>query len=87
MTNLRLSNGRGYPLGATVAKNGVNFAVYSKHAAKLYLLLFAKPDSTPTETIELKAKERDIWHVFVHGLKAGQFKILVPSDACRRFSV
>jgi len=69
----QISNGRFYPLGATVESSGVNFAIYSKYAARMYLLLFDKPDGSPTDIIELQTRERDIWHVFVHGLKAGQF--------------
>jgi glycogen operon protein len=72
LLNHQLSNGRFYPLGATVEKNGINFAVYSQHAARMSLLLFDKPDGAPTDVIELQARDRDIWHVFVHGLKAGQ---------------
>lgn len=68
----RLANGKFYPLGATLQDAGVNFAVYSKHAACVYLLLFDEPGGLPTDIIRLEARTRDIWHVFVPGLRAGQ---------------
>jgi len=68
----RLSPGRFYPLGATVQPDGVNFALYSKHASAVYLLLFNASDRQPTETIPVEHCSRHIWHVFVKGLKTGQ---------------
>lgn len=62
-------------LGATVCDGGVNFAVYSKHAEKIFLCLFKKDDDKlPYKTIELdsqKNKTGDIWHIFVENLEAG----------------
>ena len=62
-------------LGATVCDGGVNFAVYSKHAEKIFLCLFNKDDDKlPYKTIELdsqKNKTGDIWHIFVENLEAG----------------
>lgn len=67
-----VSSGTHFPLGATVCAGGVNFAVWSKNAAGAYLLLFDRPDGTPTEIIEMTHRDRDIWHVFVHGVSEGQ---------------
>ncbi|MCL4869578.1 MAG: glycogen debranching protein GlgX [Anaerolineae bacterium] len=68
--------GRSYPLGATVVEGGVNFALFSQHAAAIELLLFADNDLTrPTRIIPLdplKNKTFYYWHVFVSGLRAGQ---------------
>ena len=36
----KIHAGLPYPLGATVDKNGVNFALFSKHATKVELCLF-----------------------------------------------
>jgi glycogen operon protein len=71
-TSKKLSNGKFYPLGAKVQEDGVNFAIYSKHARAMYLLLFDKPQGPPTDIIELKAHTRDIWHALVYGIKKGQ---------------
>ena len=43
------------PLGATVSRDGVNFAVYSKNAAKLELLFFDSVDAAmPSRVISLE---------------------------------
>lgn len=71
-TNKKVSTGKFYPLGATLEENGVNFALYSEDAQEVYLLLFQTANTPPTDIIKLEAYDRYIWHVFVHGLKAGQ---------------
>jgi pullulanase/glycogen debranching enzyme len=42
-TTKTIEKGKSFPLGATLASasDGVNFAVYSKHATEVFLLLFA----------------------------------------------
>ncbi len=68
--------GRSYPLGASVLRGGVNFAVYSKNATCLELLLFDAPEADqPSRVIPLDpARHRPFhsWHVYVPGLRAGQ---------------
>ena len=71
-TGLNVSKGRYYPLGATLCEGGVNFAIYSQHAAEVFLLLFDAPAGEPTDIIRLEERTKYIWHVFVHGLGAGQ---------------
>ncbi len=68
----RLNPGRFYPLGATVQPDGVNFALYSRHASSVHLLLFETPDGRPAESIPIEHCSRHIWHVFVRGIKPGQ---------------
>ena len=41
--------GNPYPLGATWNGEGVNFAIYSQHATKIELCLFADPENTESE--------------------------------------
>ncbi len=67
-----VSEGRYYPLGATLTEEGVNFALYSQNAREVFLLLFDRADGEPTDIIKLETRTRFIWHVFVPGLKAGQ---------------
>lgn len=71
-TNKKLSAGEPQPLGATIKKDGVNFAVYSKYAREIFLLLFEKPDGQPTDIIRIGNRTENIRHVLVHGIKAGQ---------------
>jgi glycogen operon protein len=67
-----IDKGRHYPLGATLTSEGVNFAVYSRSASDVFLLLFDAPDGPPTDVIRLTAHDRFIWHAHVNGLRAGQ---------------
>ena len=71
-TNKELSAGRYYPLGASPSEEGVNFALYSKHASEVFLLLFDSPEGKPTDVIRLENRTKYIWHVFVRGVRAGQ---------------
>jgi len=83
-----LSSGRFYPLGATLTDEGVNFAIYSKYAQEVYLLLFDRADGEPVETIRLENRIKHIWFTFVHDIKAGQmygYKIKGPYDPANGF--
>jgi len=71
-TTRKVSPGKFYPLGATLYPDGVNFALYSRHATAVFLLLFDRPDGEPTDIIQLENRSRYVWHVFVHGVSAGQ---------------
>ncbi len=71
-TNKMVTKGTYYPLGATVREDGVNFAIYSQHAAEVFLLLFEKADGDPTDIIRLENCTKYIWHCFVKGVKDGQ---------------
>jgi len=60
--------GKPIPLGATVTKRGINFAVFSRHAAGVTLCLF--PDGTQGREIRInlnpeRNRTGDIWHVEV----------------------
>ena len=64
--------GRPYPLGATLTSDGVNFALYSRNAAEVFLLLFDPNKSDPTDIIRLPHRTKFVWHAFVPALRAGQ---------------
>ena len=69
----RVWPGRSEPLGATWTGNGVNFALFSEHAEKVELCLFAAPrDAQPVRTIVLGQKTRHVWHGFLPGCRPGQ---------------
>ncbi len=68
--------GLSYPIGASVATDGVNFSVYARRANGIELLLFDDVDSgRPSRVITLDPhinRTYDYWHVFVPNLQAGQ---------------
>jgi glycogen operon protein len=70
-----ISTGKAIPLGATVTENGVNFAVFSRHAQAVMLVLFeSSAEDSPHVEIPLdKAgnKTGDIWHCLIKGLPSG----------------
>ena len=64
--------GSRFPPGATAQPDGVNFSLFSRHATRVELLLYAQAESPePFQVIPL-TPERDrafaFWHVFVEGL-------------------
>ena len=85
-TSRRVRPGRHYPLGASLQVGGVNFALYSQNAEKVYLLLFDDPHGEPTDVIQLEQCTRRVWHAFVEGVGPGQlygFKVLGPYEPKR----
>src|SRR3954464_9083675 len=71
-TGRPISAGNFHPLGATPTADGTNFALYSKHATEVYLLLFDADDGQPTDVIRLHKRTRYVYHAFVHGVRPGQ---------------
>ena len=71
-TTKKITKGKNSPLGATVEKDGVNFAIFSQYAKEVYLLLFNKSKRLPTDVIKLSHRTGHIWHAFVHGIKPKQ---------------
>jgi isoamylase len=70
------STGRSSPLGASIVDGGTNFSLYSRGATGVELLLFDhEDDAKPAQTIRIDPdtnRTYHYWHVFVHGVKAGQ---------------
>jgi isoamylase len=64
------------PLGAHQRGDGVNFALFSRHATHIRLEFFNHPeDETPSRVIELdpmRHRTGDVWHVWVQGTRPGQ---------------
>ena len=75
INDLIINIGKAIPMGATVTEDGVNFAIFSRHASAVTLILFESPaKDSPYREIPLDKKEYktgDIWHCMVKGLKAG----------------
>jgi len=65
------------PFGAHVRSKGVDFTLFSRHATRVWLMLFKKQDAAkPDMELALSADEHrigDIWHVHVPEAKAGMF--------------
>ncbi|MBF0537384.1 MAG: glycogen debranching protein GlgX [Nitrospirae bacterium] len=69
--NLEIFRGNPLPMGATVRGGGVNFAIFSKHATAVTLVIFAPGERELVAEIALHPcfnKTGDIWHVFVKGV-------------------
>ncbi len=71
---VRVLDGHAFPYGASVTGTGVNFALFSRHATAVSLVLYEREDSpVPLHVISLdplRHRDRFIWHVFVEGLAA-----------------
>ncbi|GBE03308.1 glycogen debranching enzyme [bacterium BMS3Abin09] len=72
-----VSISKGYPLppGAHLRRDGANFALLSRHATAVCLLMFDDVNGNPSQMIELdpsQNKTGDIWHVWVEGIKENQ---------------
>jgi glycogen operon protein len=73
-TEFEISRGRALPLGATVERGGVNFAVVSEHATSVTLVIYRAGDCDPIAEFPLDLRRNrtgNIWHVFVGGIDPG----------------
>ncbi|MGD0092845.1 MAG: glycogen debranching protein GlgX [Planctomycetota bacterium] len=73
-TVFRTARGQARPFGASPKPHGVNFALFSRHAQHVDLVLFNGDGDKPVAEIPLDPKTNktgDVWHVFVYGLPAG----------------
>ena len=64
--------GSPFPLGATPDDEGVNFALFSRHAAKVELCLFDESGKRETQRITLRERTDFVWHGYVPGMRPGQ---------------
>ncbi len=82
-----LEEGSSSPLGATPSPNGVNFSVFSRHAAGVQLLLFDRVDDVrAARVVRLDPwanRTYHYWHVFVPNVQPGQlygYRVEGPFD-------
>ena len=84
------------PFGTHQHGEGVNFALFSRHATRVVLELYDSPDaSSPARVIDLDPTHHrtgDIWHVWIQGIAPGQlygFRIDGPYEPAEghRFNV
>ena len=85
-----LPEGRNSPLGATPSPEGVNFSLFSRHAAAVELLLFDHvDDDRPARVVRIDPtthRTYHYWHVLVPGLNAGQiygYRVEGPSEPAK----
>ncbi|MGE0333954.1 MAG: glycogen debranching protein GlgX [Gammaproteobacteria bacterium] len=75
-TPYRIAPGRPLPLGVHDCCDGFNFAVFSRHAERVELLVFEDSASaTPAFVVDLDPvhhRTGDIWHTLVDGVRWGQ---------------
>ncbi|HVZ32337.1 MAG TPA: glycogen debranching protein GlgX [Polyangiaceae bacterium] len=68
-----LRPGKPYPLGATWDGQGVNFALYSRHATRVELCLFEEANgAAETVRITMPEQTQETWHVYIPYLAPGQ---------------
>ncbi len=72
---IRVLPGRAFPIGSAVRQNGIRFAVFSRHATRVWLCIFEKAeDEKPAYEIEYDAGRHrvgDVWSIYVEGLSEG----------------
>jgi glycogen operon protein len=69
---MTILNGSQFPLGATLVKGGVNFAVFSRHGTRAYLCLFDPADhARETVCYELPGRTDHVFHGFVPEIGPG----------------
>ncbi len=73
-TDFAVQRGRPLPFGVSNQAGDVNFAVFSRHATALSLVLFRPGDLEPMMEFPLDPKINrtgDVWHICLQGLVAG----------------
>ena len=67
------------PYGAHVVDQGVHFSIFSRHATRVWLLLFDRAeDDVPVEEFELAPDRNrlgDLWHLHVPTARPGQYYV------------
>ena len=72
--DFEISRGSPIPFGASVRRDGVNFAIFSKHATAVTLVLFYPGDRESLVEFPLDPRVNrtgDVWHAFLQGLNPG----------------
>lgn len=71
MSTFSIRAGRPFPLGATFDGDGVNFAVFSRHAQRVSLCLF-DDQGNEVQIVEMPEREGHVWHCYMSGMRPGQ---------------
>ncbi len=71
---MEMERGTPLPLGATIKRHGINFAVFSKHATDVILLIYNEDGSGPVMQYRFNPcfnRTGEVWHGFIPGLSPG----------------
>ena len=71
-SHTELWQGSPHPLGATWDGQGVNFALYSRHAERVELCLFDESGRRELERIALRERTDFVWHGYLPQVRPGQ---------------
>src|SRR5215211_6451712 len=74
ISDMKILRGYPLPLGATVHPDGVNFAVASRYASAVTLLVFLPGTLEPLLEVALDGRFHrtgEVWHAFLKGLDPG----------------
>ncbi len=71
MAKFKSYRGNSYPLGSNYDGKGVNFALFSAHAAKVELCIFDESGSEEIERYAIDENDDNIWHIYLEGAKPG----------------
>lgn len=66
-----LASGAPAPLGASVVDGGVNFAVWSRHATRVEVVVFDEGGARETGRADLTGRTGDVWHGLLPGAGSG----------------
>ncbi len=69
-----VGRGKPLPLGTVILPEGINFAVFSRRATAVQLVLFPEDDSGAVQEISLdpsRHRSGDVWHILLLGAKPG----------------
>jgi isoamylase len=78
--------GRPYPLGATWDGEGVNFALFSEHAARVDLCLFDSGGKRELTRVPMRWQTDLVWHCYLPEARPGQlygYRVYGPYDPAR----
>lgn len=68
----KTKQGHPLPLGVSIQPDGLNFAIFSRHATHVWLLLFESEKHDPLVEIELDPavhRTGDVWHILLSDLR------------------
>jgi len=83
--------GHPLPLGATVERGGINFAIFARHATAVTLVLFLPGNKAEIAAFPLDSRRNrtgDVWHAFLAGLDPGieyAYRVDGPGSDRHRF--
>jgi glycogen operon protein len=72
--DFEITRGSPLPLGVTLRRGGIQFALFSRHATKVHLVFFPPGSEEPVAEFPLDSRYHrtgDVWHVLVRGIDPG----------------